>query len=230
MKALGVRRQPAVDGRWAEVELRAEAVKRPARWRDPSRIWVTREQHGLLCVGAKAADDDERMTVAARRSLESVKRDGDVWTHRLALTRGQRPAVLAGPHRAEQQVVRRRQLRLGARARGHLLSIAHRYRVADVHAHAHRSEAVAIRKAHDDLARAVAPRRLLSGAPSELDVRVTLDVSRVGPAAELRRLEQAWIGVVHRPRRGERREVGGTLLVALGADPLRDRAEHEHAQ
>ena len=52
----------------------------------------------------------------------------------------------------------------------------------------------------------------------------------VGAPAEPRGLEQPAVGVVHRARAGERREIGGALLVALRADPARDRAEHERPE
>ena len=111
VKALGVGGQPAVGGRRAEVELGAEAVQRPPGRRDPLRVRMAGEQDGLLGVGAKAADDDERDAVAPRRRLHAIERPRDVRAHRLALALFERSA---GTPPARPTTARRRR---AARAR-----------------------------------------------------------------------------------------------------------------
>ena len=74
-------------------------------------------------------------------------------------------------------------------------------------------------------------RAVATAAPATaLEVRRALEVLRVRAPCDHRRLEQVPVGVVHRPRRRERGEVGRSLLATLRADALRDRAEHERPE
>jgi hypothetical protein len=188
------------------------------------------EKHRLLGVGAKPADDDERDAVARRRRRQPVEGRGDVGTHRLALPVGQRPAVLAGPRGLRRELRRRRELGLRARPRGDAPAAPDLEVVADLHAHAHGRERRRVGKAHRDPFGAVAGGGRDGGTPPEREVGAALEVRRVRVAAEQRHLEEPLIGLVHRARSGERGEVGRTLLIAVGTDPLRDRAEHERAK
>ena len=60
-------------------------------------------------------------------------------------------------------------------------------------------------------------------------VGADLEMARVGPACEGRRLEQPRVGLAHRPRPRQRAEVGGPLLAPALADPPRDPAEQQRA-
>ena len=53
---------------------------------------------------------------------------------------------------------------------------------------------------------------------------------RVGATADARRLEQPVVGLAHRPRAGQRGEVGGALCGVARAEGARDGAEHQRAE
>ncbi len=191
---------------------------------------MTGEQHGLLGIRAIAADDDERNAVALGRGVHAIEGRRDVRSHRLALAVRERSAVLAGTGRPERDVGRGGELGLGARARLHPLASADLDRIAHLDAHAHGSERVVVGKRHADVVRTVAASGGERRPPAALQIGGPLDVRAVGTPADLARLEEPGVGVVHRASARQRAEVRRALLVALRADALRDRPEHEGAE
>ena len=77
--------------------------------------------------------------------------------------------------------------------------------------------------------RAVAASRGERRAPPPLQIGRTPHMGAVGAPTDLARLEQPAVGVVHGAGGGEGTEIRRSLLVALRADALRDRAQNERA-
>ena len=94
------------------------------------------EQHGLLGVGAKAADDDERYAVALGGGVHTIEGGRDIRSHRLALAVRERPAVLPRAGRPERDVGRRGQLGFSACAGPYALARTDLDGVAHLDAHA----------------------------------------------------------------------------------------------
>ena len=234
VEALGVRRQPrrrrsagrgrarcrggAASGRAARPSAGPDGGRRgpPARRRSGSALVIS-----------------SAIPSRPRGALHAVEGARDVRPHALALALGERAVVAAAGRRRARPAARappRRRAAIGAERRAvagpHLEDVAHR------HADAHRRERGAVGERH-----AHAPRRrshARRAPPPRGRARGTPPCRRGAAPGRLRSaktgLEQPRVRVVHRPRAGERAEVGSPLGARLPPTPARDEREHQRAE
>jgi hypothetical protein len=98
-------------------------------------------------------------------------------------------------------------------------------RVAHGHADLRRAKAVAVGELHRDVARAVGASDAERLPAAQVLVGTDLEMVRIRPPVEVRRLEQPRVGLAHRPRPRQRTEIGRPLLAPTLADPPRHPAQ-----
>ena len=183
---------------------------------------------GLLGVGAVAGRDDQPHAVGARGGLHAVERARHVRAHRLALPVGKRPGVAAARCLERRAFAERRHdLCHGHRLDGDRIA-PHGHLAAHHHLHARRRELVAAREGHVGglEAGAVCPADRERRAACSRQILRLAQVVRVGPAVDRRRLEQPIEIVLHRPRGGQRSEVGSALRAALARQRAAEGEQH----
>ena len=227
-----VRRQPAVGGRGAEVELGRAAVKRAPRRRDPGRVRVLGEELRLLGVGAKAGADDQVEAGARGRGGHAVEGGGDVGAHPLPLAVGERARVAAAarprrhPAAGSRGPARPRPPRRPRPRRGPAAAARRAPRPGPAAAGTPRrpGKQTRRRRGSASLLRPACRRR--GPRPGQVDGAGHVDRVRQ-PVGKQRRRGHPRQVVAHRARRRERRQVGGPLQPALAGQRAGDRDDRQ---